>query len=377
MATHQADVTRFIANYRQEIEGAALYNAMADHEPVPQLAEVYRRLAHVEETHAELWRRRIVQAGGQVPVKMSWRTRILLELTHRFGASRVLPWVASDEVRHQTIYDQQQETQGTSLPNQERSHARLLSLLAARSRHAWNGSAYSRLEGKHGAGAANNLRAIVLGANDGLVSTFCLLMGVAGSTTSPKALLATTLAGTLAGACSMAMGEWISVQSARELQMRQMASEAEELAHAPAEEQEELVLIYQAKGFTVTQATEIAARVMQNQSSALDTLVREELGVNPEDLGGSALMAAFSSFGVFLLGALIPAVPLLLTFGRTFMLEASLLASAIGLLALGATIALFTGRHPLFSGIRQLLIGLGAAGITFGIGHLFGVVMGA
>ena len=368
------DLARFVANYRNEIDGAALYRAMADDESKAEIAEVYRRLARVEETHAEFWRRRIEKAGGQVPSGVGWRTRCLIWASRRFGAASVLPMVAGDEVRNQDVYDQQAEAQGTHLPAQEKSHARMLSLLASRSSSGWNGALYSRLEGRHGAGAANNLRAMVLGANDGLVSTFCLIMGVAGSAASPQALMATALAGTLAGACSMAMGEWISVQSARELQERQIAAEAEELAEVPAEEQEELTLIYQAKGFTQNEAREIAARVIGDKDSALDTLVREELGINPDDLGGSALAAAASSFGVFLLGAIIPALPIFLASDDRLVM-ASLLASALGLFAMGAMIAVFTGRHPFWSGLRQLLIGLGAAGVTFAIGRIFGVAL--
>lgn len=369
------DVARFIANYRDETDSAALYRAMADAEPQPEIAEIYRRLARVEETHVEFWRRRIEQAGGQLPKGLGWRTRVLIWASRRFGAQSVLPLVADDEARNRTMYDKQQEAAGTSLPAQERSHARMLSLLASRSSRGWNGAVYSRLEGRHGAGAANNLRAMVLGANDGLVSTFCLLMGVAGSAASVQTLLATALAGMLAGACSMAMGEWISVQSARELQERQIASEAEELAEVPAEEQEELTLIYQAKGFSAEEARQIAERVIKDKDSALETLVREELGINPDDLGGSPTAAAMSSFLVFIVGALVPALPMFLV-GDDYLVLASLIASATGLFALGAAIAVFTGKHPLFSGLRQLAIGLGAAGITYGIGHLFGVAVG-
>jgi len=372
---HKQDVARFIANFRDETDSAALYRAMAEHEPKTEIAEVYRRLAQVEESHADFWRRRIEQAGGRVPTGIGWRARLLITASRRFGAQSVLPLVADDETRNRTVYDRQGEAAGTSLPAQERSHARLLSLLASRSSQGWNGSAYSRLEGRHGAGAANNLRAMVLGANDGLVSTFCLLMGVAGSAAGPQVLLATALAGTLAGACSMAMGEWISVQSARELQERQIASEAEELAEVPAEEQEELRLIYQAKGFAPEEAKQIAARVIGDKDTALDTLVREELGINPDDLGGSPMGAALSSFLVFLVGALVPALPMFLV-AREQIVPASLIASAAGLFALGAAIAVFTGKHPLFSGLRQLIIGLAAAGVTFGIGRLFGVALG-
>lgn len=374
MVSNNQDLARFLANYRSEQEGAALYREMAAAESQPELVALYQRLARVEETHAEFWGRRIVNAGGTVPEGLGWRTRVLLWATRRFGAASVLPWVAGDEARNQRVYDNQQEAAGTGMARQERSHARMLSLLASHSLGGWNGPAYSRLEGRHGAGAANNLRAMVLGANDGLVSTFCLVMGVAGTAASSQTLLATALAGTLAGACSMAMGEWISVQSARELQEKQIASEAEELAAVPAEEQEELSLIYQAKGFSREEAAQIAARVIGDKDSALDTLVREELGINPDELGGSALGAAVSSFAVFLLGALIPALPMFVA-PKEHIVMASALSSAGGLFCLGAAIAIFTGKNAMRSGARQLLIGLGAAAITFGIGKLFGVAI--
>ena len=374
--TVKQDLARFTSNYQSEMAGAALYREMAACERQADLAELYRRLARVEETHAEFWRRRIVNAGGVAPSGLGWRTRVLLWATRRFGTESVLPWVAGDELRNRTVYDKQLETSGTNMATQERSHARMLSLLASRSVTGWNGPLYSRLEGRHRAGAANNLRAMVLGANDGLVSTFCLVMGVAGTAASSQTLLVTALAGTLAGACSMAMGEWISVQSARELQERQIASEAEELAEAPAEEQEELRLIYQAKGFTAHEAGQIAERVIQSKDAALDTLVRDELGINPDDLGGSALGAAFSSFSVFLLGALIPALPMFLA-PRSAIVGASAISSVLGLFLLGASIAVFTGKNPLLSGVRQLLIGAAAAGVSFGVGHLFGIAIAA
>lgn len=371
----QQELARFAANYRSEVDGAALYRAMAENEPKDELAELYRRLAGVEENHAEFWRKRIEAGGGRVPQGVGWRTRLLIWASRRFGAAAVLPMAAGDEVRNRGVYDSQLEAAGTALPAQERSHARMLSLLASRSSTGWDGAAYSRLEGRHGAGAANNLRAMVLGANDGLVSTFCLVMGVAGAQAGAAALLATALAGALAGACSMAMGEWISVQSARELLEKQIASESEELAASPAEEQEELSLIYQSKGVPADEARRIATRVIADQSTALDTLVREELGINPDDLGGSAFGAAISSFGVFLIGALIPALPLFFAAPESILMACAV-ASASGLFALGAAIAVFTGKHPLYSGGRQLVIGLAAAAVTFGCGHLFGVALG-
>ena len=232
-----SDLKRFRANLQDETDSAALYRVMADVEPKPEIAEVYVRLAKAEEAHARFWSRRIEKLQGQAPqVAPSWRTRVLIWLTRRMGANAVLPTVMSQEASNRAMYDTQRETDNTSMPAQERSHARLLAHLASRSRHGWNGSRYAQLEGRHGAGGGNALRAAVLGANDGLVSTLSLIMGVAGAAFSPETLLATALAGMLAGACSMAMGEWISVQSARELYQRQIAAERDELESAPAEE---------------------------------------------------------------------------------------------------------------------------------------------
>lgn len=369
-ATH-----RYQRNLRQEIDGAALYRAMANVEKKPELIDVYQRLARVEESHAEFWLARL-REDDPLAAKpgVGWRTRVLIALTHRLGANAVLPTQARSETKNRGIYDQQSEAQGTGMDNQERSHARLLSLLSSPSGEEWNGGRYAQLEGRHTVGGGNVLRAAVLGANDGLVSTFCLVAGVAGAAATPQTLLSTAVAGALAGACSMAMGEWISVQSARELQEREIATEADELATRPEEEMEELALIYQAKGFPREQAHAISRQVMGNSGSALDTLVKEELGINPEDLGGSPLAIAASSFGVFLLGALVPVLPLFLV-GPSEALSASLVASVAGLFALGAAITVFTGKSALVAGLRQAVIGIAAAATTFGIGHLFGIAL--
>ncbi|HTH40864.1 MAG TPA: VIT1/CCC1 transporter family protein [Rhodocyclaceae bacterium] len=371
------DLRRFRANLQDETDSAALYRAMAEAETSPAIAEVYQRLAAAEEGHARFWQQRIHKATGSKTAHQpapSWRARIMIWLTRRIGVGIVLPSVMSQESSNRNIYDQQGETQGTGMSAQERSHARLLAHLASRAQPEWDGARYAQLEGRHSAGGGNILRAAVLGANDGLVSTFSLVMGAAGAAFSSSALLATALAGTLAGACSMAMGEWISVQSARELYQRQIAAEAEELDTAPAEEREELALIYQAKGFSAEEAHRIAARVMGDRNSALDTLAREELGINPDDLGGSAWGAALSSFAVFVLGALIPTLALL-CFEGPAAIVACALASALGLFLIGAAITLFTGGSALRSGLRQLVIGAAAAAVTYGAGHLVGAAL--
>ena len=222
---------------------------------------------------------------------------------------------------------------------------------------------------------AGRLRAAVLGANDGLVSNLSLVMGVSGAAATQHTILLTGVAGLVAGACSMAMGEWLSVNSSRELYQKQIATEGAELEQSPDEEKEELILIYQAKGLDERQAHALADELLSNRETALDTLVREELGIDPEELGGSAWSAASASFLLFSMGAIFPVAPFFFVGGWTGVIV-SLALSGAALCAIGAGTSLFTGRGLVFSAARQLVIGYAAAAVTFGIGHLAGVALG-
>jgi VIT1/CCC1 family predicted Fe2+/Mn2+ transporter len=221
----------------------------------------------------------------------------------------------------------------------------------------------------------NALRAAVLGANDGLVSNFSLVMGVAGASSSGSAILIAGFAGLLAGALSMALGEWLSVQSARELYANKISVEAAELASDPDEEEGELRAIYERKGVPTPIADEMARRIIRgDQAAALDTLVREELGIDPAELGGSAWVAAGTSFLLFTLGAIIPLAPFLLLTG-TPAIVASAICAGLALFGVGAGITYVTGRSVWASGARQLAFGMAAAAITFGIGSLIGTTI--
>jgi VIT1/CCC1 family predicted Fe2+/Mn2+ transporter len=369
------DVARYLANWQDEIDSATLYQTMAEAEPQPQLAEVYRRLAAVEERHAGFWEERLRAAGAPVPPRRaSRRSRILGWLARRFGSQLVLPTVVGAEAQDSSGYGGQPESRGTALPGEEASHGRVLGTILAGTRGGLEGSTLARLEGRHRAVGGNALRAAVLGADDGLVSNLSLVMGVAGAALANRAILVTGFAGLLAGATSMALGEWLSVQSSRELNQRQIAVEADELAAHPAEEEEELALIYEAKGLDPATARATAARLIASPENALDTLAREELGVDPKELGGSSWEAAITSFFLFALGAIIPVSPFLFLSG-TAAVAASLAVSALALFGIGAAITLMTGRGVLASGIRQVLFGLGAAALTFLIGRLLGVTL--
>jgi vacuolar iron transporter family protein len=368
-------VARYRSNLQGEVDSAALYRAMAEAEPDPRLGEVYRRLAAVEEAHAEFWRKELRRRGERAAtLRPGWRTHALAWLARRFGPQFVLPTLSALERRDSGQYDQQPEAVAGGLPSAERSHNRIVEAMASALPAGASGSSLARLEGRHRTGG-NALRAAVLGANDGLVSNLSLVMGVAGAEVTGRTILLTGLAGLVAGACSMAMGEWLSVTSSRELNQQQIDVEADERKRMPEEEKEEMVLIYQAKGLDEAAARALANRLMANKDTALDTLVREELGIDPDELGGSAWTAAGASFALFAAGAIFPVAPFFWLDGTAALL-ASLASSGVALIMIGAGTSLFTGRTLLFSGSRQLVIGFAAAGLTFGIGRLVGVSLG-
>ena len=354
------------------MDGAALYQELSKAEKNPKLSQVYANLAAVELRHAKFWESKITEAGGKIPQKkISLRTKLLGFFARRFGPEFVLPAVNVLEAADTTAYDHQEESKNTSLPRDERSHARIIQALAWE-RHGMKGETLAKLEGRHRGVGGNALRAAILGANDGLVSNLSLIMGIAGAQFSNLQVFVAGLAGILAGACSMAMGEWLSVQSSRELYEKQIAIEAEELREAPEEEAKELALIYEAKGISREEAERLAGQVMKDREKALETLTREELGIDPNTLGGSAWEAAGTSFTLFALGAVIPVIPLFFFEGPSA-IPACLIASSLGLFLIGSLPSLFPGRSFLFSGSRQLAIGLAAAAVTFLIGRWIGV----
>ena len=375
MTTGEA-LERYRRNFRDEIDSAAQYRAMAEGEREERTAEIYRELAAMEEKHASFWEDRLRKANAEVPARVpSWRARVLSFVARRLGAAAVLPTVASREYKDRDVYRGQPETTGTRMVAQEWSHARVLrSILMARAPGAPGGEV-ARVEGRHRRVGGNALRAAVLGANDGLCSNLALIMGVAGAAPTGRGVLLAGAAGLVAGALSMAFGEWISVTSSRELAEREVGVEREELEHEPEEEREELQLIYQARGFPEDEAKELSQRLIQDPKSALDVLAREELGLDPSELGGSPGTAAITSCVLFASGASFPLIPFVVTRGDVALL-ASVGVSAAVLFVIGAAISVFTGRSVLWSCMRQLLIGIAAAGVTFGIGRALGVVVG-
>src|SRR5215217_5212067 len=371
-------ISRYRANLDDEQDSAYLYRVLADVEPDERLSGVYRRLAETEEKNLRFWEQKIREAGQTMPERqVGWRTRVLGWLARRFGPQFVLPTVAVQEQVDSGCYATQSETSSTLMPSEERSHARLLRDISRGTSAGLEGDAIARLEGRRhrAASGGNALRAAVLGANDGLLSNFSLVMGVIGAAFSSHTILITGLAGLLAGSGSMAMGEWISVRTSRELYERQVSIEEQEIAEVPAEEEEELALIYEAKGLPEDQARTLAARLMADRKSALDTLSREELRIDPEELGGSARGAAVSSYVLFAVGAIVPVFPFFFLTGWPA-IATSVLASAAGLFGLGAATTVFTGRSVLLAGSRQVLVGAAAATLTYVLGAILGTSVG-
>lgn len=354
-----------------EMEGAALYEALADAEPDPDRSEIFRKLAVTERRHCRRWASLIESAGDQTPrYTPGWRVHLLGFLARRLGTGYVLPVIGSIESSGQDAYTGQAEAEG--MPAQERAHRRAIQ--AMRSTGTGGQDAILTAERWHRTSYGGSLRAAVFGMNDGLVSNFSLVMGVAGAAVGSDVILLAGVAGLLAGAFSMAAGEYVSVKSQRELYEQQIALEEQELEVSPLEERDELALIYQAKGIPEPQALALADHIISDPRQAIQTLAREELGLDPTALG-SPSGAAASSFAAFSLGATVPVTAFLVASGVTALVLAAVM-SALALFGAGVLISIFTGRNAVFSGVRMVAIGAIAAGVTHLIGRLVGVGLG-
>jgi VIT1/CCC1 family predicted Fe2+/Mn2+ transporter len=366
---HVSEADAYRAHWADEQDGAALYRALAEGAEAEQ-REIFLALAAAEERHARHWAAKLVELGLPEPRpeehRPSPRTRLLIWLARRFGPRAVLPIVERAEIADATHYDDVPAAK-PQMAVDERIHARVLASLSP----ATVRGGIVRGERWHRGDASGALRAAIFGANDGLVSNLALVMGVAGGQASGRLILLAGVAGLLAGAFSMGAGEYVSVRSQRELFEREIELEAEEIRVMPEEEQNELALIYRAKGIPKEEAEALAKSIFSDPAHALDTKAREELGLNPEELG-SPWGVAVSSFVSFALGAIVPVIPYVIGSGVAAF-WAAVAAAAVALFAIGAGVGLLTGRSFVRGGLRQLFIGALAAAATFGIGRLIGV----
>jgi len=357
-------------NLQTEIDASFLYAKLAENEEDELLSAVFRQMSEIELDHA---RHFCLSANLDINSinTPSWRAKTLNRIGKIFGYDYVLGALLDTEKNLAGAVINKKKYQKIPLNGTEDNHVKILRTILE-SENNVKGTQLARLEKRHRTVGGNAIRAAVLGGNDGLVSNFSLVMGIAGASANQSGVAIAGTAGLLAGALSMALGEWISVKSSQELYEHQMQLEMEELELNPEGERKELKLIYMAKGIPEEQVDEILDKLMKDKNRAHEVLVKEELGIQPEELKGSAMEAAISSFLLFAVGAIIPVLPFFFLNGWAAILM-STAASSIGLFLIGAAITLFTGKNVWFSGFRQVFFGLSAAAITFGIGKLIGV----
>jgi VIT1/CCC1 family predicted Fe2+/Mn2+ transporter len=335
-----------LESWHEEKQSAWLYRQLADCEPDQRIADLFRTLATAAERQAETWQ----PPGGAASFAPSARAMLAARLARALGPQRVRPMLAALKVRGLSVYDSRPPP----------GHAMPTSVAQAERRHRGYGG--------------GNLRAAVFGVNDGLVSNASLIMGVAGASAGADAVVTAGVAGLLAGALSMAAGEYVSMRSQREMFEYQIGLERDELAEYPEEEAEELALIYAARGMDLEEARRITRTLVKNPEAALDALAREELGLNPDDLG-SPWGAALFSFLAFAAGAVLPLAPFLLGLPLARAIVLAAVVAGVALFAVGAALSLFTGRRAFTGGLRMVLIGGGAGIVTWLIGSLLGAAI--
>lgn len=341
------------ASWLHEKESAWLYRQVAVAERDPRHRRLFEQLAAAAEEQARRWAESAQRSGATgraLEFRPSARARVVARLVRWFGPRALRSVLAAMKLRGLSVYS------GTALSGHEMP------------------TTLAEVGARHRGGLGGNLRATVFGVNDGLLANASLVMGISGASNAAGLVLVTGLAGLLAGALSMAAGEYVSVRSQREMYEYQIALERAEIAEYPEEEAEELALIYAARGMPLPQAREVSQTLLARPEHALDVLAREELGLSPENLG-SPWAAASASFLAFAFGAAVPLLPFLAGMsGRGALIAAATLTAAT-LFAVGLAISLFTGRHALQGALRMVLIG-GAAGLaTYLLGHALGAAL--
>jgi VIT1/CCC1 family predicted Fe2+/Mn2+ transporter len=407
------ETERSLENLKLERDAIVLYDRLSQIERDPRRAAAFRTIAANERRHADIWATKLRESGVAVPPAGGPRLRIrfILGLAGVFGTRAVADLVRALEGDEEAIYDEQGESpEIASIAADEREHAEIWRRLDAdeaiesaggngrpnggapakeaepATHEVAAGAARSEAETPiaaerarditererwHRAGQSGTLRAAIFGISDGLVSNTSLVMGIAGASSDPHLILLSGVAGLLAGSFSMAAGEYVSMQSQRELFQRQIDLEREELRMMPEEEERELASLYRAKGFTADEAKRIAHRLFSDPEAALDTLIREELGLDPDELG-NPWSAAGGSFVAFAVGAAVPVVPYVFGGGGT-VFAVSIAISLLAMFVVGVGVSLLTGRSALFSGGRQVAIGVAAATVTYLVGRVIGV----
>jgi len=333
-------------SWYHEKESAWLYGVVAGVEPDPAKRDLFLKLAGAAEEQAACWRR--TDPAIRDDFRPRNRARIVARLLRFIQPRHLRPVLAAMKLRGLSVYTATRAPAGHAIP-----------------------TTASEVGGRHRSPGGSNLRAAVFGASDGLVSNAALVMGIAAAGASQETLLITGLAGLLAGALSMAAGEYVSVRSQREFYEHQIALEREELAEYPDAEAEELALIYNARGLDLEEARHVSKTLLANPEHALEVLAREELGLNPDDLG-SPIRAALASFFSFSVGAALPVLPFMMNLTASHAIYAAAVVTACSLFATGVGMSLFTGHSAFKGGLRLMLIGGGAGVAAWAVGKLLG-----
>ena len=375
------DPRRFLRYLDAERNASLLYRALAESTDGEQ-REALLELADVEDKHAQHWVDKLTTYGVEIPpapTVLNADDEQLVRRARSLGLVSVMDTLEQNEGADAGIYDDEPEALPT-MPSDEREHADVFRALKGGEPERFPHQERSTKGGEpwHRADKSGSVRAAVFGVSDGLVSNTALVMGFAGASLAGaienSVVLFAGLAGLLAGAFSMAAGEYVSMASQRDMFKREIDLERQELLEKPEEERLELELIYRAKGLPRDQARAVADRIIKDPRIALDTLAREELGLDPDELG-SAWKAAVSSFLSFAIGASVVVVPYTLFSGMTAFVLAVALA-LVGLIVVGGLVGYQSGRGVVFSAGRQVLWGVGAAGVTYLVGSLVGVNVG-
>ena len=361
----ETDNQRYRRYLKNELEAVQLYRDLSGVEKNEERAGLFRRLAQAEMRHVRIWSRKLgLEDQSPDNYRRTLRVIVLRTVARVLGTRAVMPMILKSEAADASTY--REDPEATNIVQEEIEHFNVLGRLAGRPDH----TQILSLERRHYSGTVN-VRAGVLGFNDGLLSNLSLVMGVAGATSDPNFIVIAGISGLLAGAFSMAAGEYVSVRAQRDVYEREIEVERAELEEMPKEEMQELAFIYQRKGFTRQEARAVAERIISNPEVALATLAREELGLDPSQLG-YPWMAAISSFLAFGLGAVIPLLPNLFTEGL-LALMLTIAASGVATVGIGVLLGIITGKNPLWGGGRMLLAGTIAAGVTYGIGSAIGI----
>jgi VIT1/CCC1 family predicted Fe2+/Mn2+ transporter/rubrerythrin len=352
-------------HYQDERDAAVLYRTLAAIEPVTERRELFERLAVVEDRHAARWEDLFREAGRPLPTyKTALRTRALGWMAKAFGPSAVLPMLLAEEGREVQAYlgmargsaHQATHQAAVDIASDSAVHARELSEIMGREGEPW-----------HTGGAGGMLRSIVYGFNDGLTANFGLVAGVVGANVGPQIVIISGVAGALADALSMGSSGYLAAKSEQEVHAHQIEMERHEMRLMPDLEEEELALIYEAKGLPKDRAQETARHMMQDPAQALNAMVREELNIHPAEL--APLKDGVVTGTATAVGAFIPIAPFLVM-EHASAVWVSLAVSMLAHFAIGAARSLFTGRGIWASGRDMFIVGFGVAAVGYLLGEV-------